>query len=84
MNYCKGEKMISSNTLFHFTNEVDFLKNILKDNFYPRCCTEDLEFLMPNLKKDQSKVAIPMVCFVIFRYQKLAIILMIMALMVLV
>ncbi|MZK48993.1 abortive infection system antitoxin AbiGi family protein [Clostridium beijerinckii] len=55
--------MISSNTLFHFTNEVDFLKNILKDNFYPRCCTEDLEFLMPNLKKDQSKVAIPMVCF---------------------
>lgn len=49
---------ISANTLFHFTNKIDYLINILTNNFYPRYCLENLEYLNPNLE-----MAIPMVCF---------------------
>lgn len=55
--------ILSSNTLFHFTNNIGVLKSILENNFYPRCCVEDLSFLMPNYRGDDAKVGIPMVCF---------------------
>lgn len=55
--------VLSSNTLFHFTNNVDIVKKIIENNFYPRCCVEDLQFLMPNYKGDEAKVGLPMVCF---------------------
>lgn len=43
---------ISSNTLFHFTNSLEKLEGILKNNFLPHYCYEDI-----------IQKALPMVCF---------------------
>lgn len=56
--------IISSNTLFHFTSKRDYLISILKNNFRPRYCLEDLTCLMPDaLLPDLINIAIPMTCF---------------------
>lgn len=55
---------ISSNTLFHFTNKIEDLINILTNDFRPHFCLEDRNFI-PN-RIDYQEVleyAIPMVCF---------------------
>lgn len=48
-----------SHTLFHFTKNVEFVKNILLDGFWPRYCLEDLSWYV----FDVGYVAFPMVCF---------------------
>ncbi len=50
---------ISTNTLFHFTKDVDTLKSILSFNFYPRLCLENLS----DIHGDEMYLAFPMVCF---------------------
>lgn len=50
---------LSANSLFHFTNNIDNLESILKNEFYPRYSLENWE---PILGID-SEVAVPMVCF---------------------
>ena len=49
--------IISSNTLFHFT-ERGYLLSILEHGFYPRYCLEKYES-----NKNKFKLAVPMVCF---------------------
>ena len=49
---------ISSNTLFHFTNSLEHVMNILERTFRPNLSLEDLSCLQDGLK-----VAIPMVSF---------------------
>lgn len=46
---------ISSTTLFHFTRKYEYLKDILKNGFWPRYCIE------PDW--NGKDLAIPMVCF---------------------
>ncbi len=46
-----------SQTLFHFTGKLEYLKGILQHGFHPRYCLEDLNWLV------DQKVAYPMVCF---------------------
>lgn len=49
-----------SQTLFHFTKNIDILKSILKYGFWPRYCSEDVRWLgYPGF----NSVAYPMVCF---------------------
>ncbi|SNY42181.1 Putative abortive phage resistance protein AbiGi, antitoxin [Pseudomonas sp. LAMO17WK12:I6] len=48
-----------SNTLFHFTKNLDVLKSVLLNGFWPRYCLEDIAW--QTLEKDF--VAYPMVCF---------------------
>lgn len=48
-----------SNTLFHFTKNLDILKSVLLNGFWPRYCLEDIAW--QTLDKDF--VAYPMVCF---------------------
>ncbi len=48
-----------SDNLFHFTKNVDIIKNILLNGFLPRYCLEDTKWL--NVKQDF--IAYPMVCF---------------------
>lgn len=52
---------LSANTLFHFTRSLENMESILKNNFYPRYCMENLEDVIPVGLRQQ--VAIPMVCF---------------------
>jgi hypothetical protein len=52
---------ISTNTVFHFTRSIDNLESILKKDFYPQFCIEDIVGTItgfPGIEK-----AIPMVCF---------------------
>jgi hypothetical protein len=46
-----------SNTLFHFTKSLEFLKSILLNGFFPRYCREDTSFI------NVEYVGYPMVCF---------------------
>lgn len=48
-----------SHTLFHFTKNIDFVKNILTDGFWPRYCLEDFSWYIHKI----DYLAIPMVCF---------------------
>jgi len=48
-----------SQTMFHFTKELSFLKDILKNGFWPRYCLEDMEWWNNN----ETYTAYPMVCF---------------------
>ena len=52
---------ISANTLFHFTNSLQSIINILTNNFTPRYCMEKYDFL----SNDESSLefAVPMTCF---------------------
>ena len=54
---------ISSNTLFHFTDEIGNVINILKEGFKPHFCLEDLNFVLPDEPTGDLEHAIPMVCF---------------------
>lgn len=47
-----------SDSLFHFTKNIDFLKSILLNGIYPRYCLEDVAWLGLD-----EQVAYPMVCF---------------------
>lgn len=49
-----------SNSIFHFTKNLEVLKAILKSGFWPRYCLEDMLLLTENL---HDFVAFPMVCF---------------------
>lgn len=51
--------MISANTLFHFTNSIENLQNILTNNFSPRYCLEYFDYV----DKFEEYLALPMVCF---------------------
>jgi len=52
--------VISSNTLFHFTNSMRNLISILKLEFHPKFCLEDFQSVYPE---QISEEAVPMVCF---------------------
>jgi len=49
-----------SHTLFHFTKNLEFLKDILKNGFWPRYCLEDLTWYGDN---KNYQTAYPIVCF---------------------
>lgn len=52
---------LSSKSFFHFTNKLEYLKNILENGFYPRYCIE--KFLPGSQINAISNIAIPMTCF---------------------
>ena len=56
-------KITAENELFHFTKSNEILLSILQNGFYPRCAVEDYSFILTQLKKEEAKMAIPMVCF---------------------
>lgn len=53
---------ISSNSLFHFTPEAEYLIGILENNFIPRYSYEETT-LNNGLERSKMVGAIPMVCF---------------------
>lgn len=54
----------SANTLFHFMNKEEYLKNILiKKALIPRYCEEDIKYLNISKKEIFSKIAILQKCF---------------------
>lgn len=50
-----------SHTLFHFTKNIDFLRDILKNGFWPRYCLEDANWY--SISSGDYYIAYPMVCF---------------------
>jgi hypothetical protein len=56
--------VISSNTLFHFTNSAENIIQIIKNGFYPKFCLEESNYnnLIFNDKTIEEE-AIPMTCF---------------------
>lgn len=47
---------IKSNSLFHFTPKEEYLLDILENDFWPRYCFEDIEWLIPkDLKNELEK-----------------------------
>lgn len=48
-----------SDTLFHFTKNIDTLKSILKNGFWPRYSLEDFRWYNPQM----DFISYPMVCF---------------------
>ena len=54
---------ISANTLFHFTESLDYLIGILTNNFYPRLCLENHSVFFPEYNQYISELALPMICF---------------------
>lgn len=48
-----------SDNLFHFTKNIEFLKNILANGLLPRYCLEDSRWL----EVDRNFIAYPMICF---------------------
>lgn len=57
----KNKPQLSANTLFHYTNSIKHLINILTNEFYPRYCLEEGMNLI--FSQDSIEIAIPMVCF---------------------
>jgi Putative abortive phage resistance protein AbiGi, antitoxin len=56
--------LISANTLFHFTNSIDNLLDILRNEFRPRFCLENYNLLRRQASKDFGyEFAVPLVCF---------------------
>ena len=49
---------LSANTLFHFTNSLENIENILEQEFFPNYSLEVIQTL--DIEKE---IAIPMVCF---------------------
>jgi len=49
-----------SNSLFHFTKNMDHLKAIFKEGFWPRYCLEDVRW---QGRPANEFIAFPMVCF---------------------
>jgi hypothetical protein len=59
-----SSRVLSANSLFHFTPSLDNLINILTNEFRPHVCLEDLNVLFKTVAPQEAlKVAIPMVCF---------------------
>jgi len=54
-------RIVSTDTLFHFTSSIENLESILKNEFYPQFCFED--FFGTILDRPELEKAIPMVCF---------------------
>src|SRR5437660_733066 len=54
---------LSANSLFHFTNSLDSLLNILKEEFRPRFCLENFSGVFPSRRGASVEWAVPMVCF---------------------
>jgi len=58
--------IVSSNTLFHFTDNIEYLLGILRNNFRPRYCLEVFDdsvgIQMAEIAEDVN-FAVPMVCF---------------------
>lgn len=50
-------KTLSSSTLLHYTERVEYLYDILENDFSPRICIEKLNPF------SRSEIAIPMKCF---------------------
>jgi hypothetical protein len=48
-----------SATLFHFTEDIDTVKSILHNGFFPHYCRENMSWLWPN----KGFWSFPMVCF---------------------
>ena len=44
---------IKSNSLFHFTPKEEYLLDILENGFWPRFCSEDIEWLIPKDFKNE-------------------------------
>ena len=44
---------IKSNSLFHFTPKEEYLLDILENGFWPRYCSEDIEWLIPKYFKNE-------------------------------
>ncbi len=56
--------MISANTLFHFTGNLENLISILTHEFQPRFCLEDLTVVFAGRNPPSVlELAVPMVCF---------------------
>lgn len=59
-----SSRVLSANSLFHFTPSIDNLINILTNEFRPHVCLEDLNVLFKSVPpKEALENAIPMVCF---------------------
>jgi hypothetical protein len=56
-----NKSTISANTLFHFTSKLDYITNILTNEFTPRYCMESFGYL--NEENNLLEIALPMVCF---------------------
>lgn len=56
---------LSANTLFHFTNNLENIKNILTHGFYPHYCQENLSIFLPDKLNIQEnyEYAIPLISF---------------------
>lgn len=57
---------ISSNTLFHFTPKMSYLKSILTEGFLPSYCLENFDtfkFILGDDESEHFEMAVPMVCF---------------------
>lgn len=68
MSETESFPVVSSNTLFHFTNNLEHLVSILRDDFRPRYCMELFEDSLGDGIRDlgiwgEVDFAIPMVCF---------------------
>ena len=57
-----GGNVLSSSTLFHFTNTAEKLLGILENEFYPRYCLEEWTVVKLGTT-EPHEIAIPMVCF---------------------
>ncbi len=59
-----NHQLKSSNTLFHFTNKIENVINILENEFIPHFSLEDLSLIFQSLNRTEKlEFAIPMVCF---------------------
>ncbi len=54
---------VKSNSLTHFTEEIDTLRSILENGFLPSYCTEDFSYIFESTPLIPSAPSIPMVCF---------------------
>ena len=57
------ESELSSNFLFHFTKELNNIKSILINGFYPRTCKENYSFLLTEIPREEAYYRLGMVCF---------------------
>ncbi|MBK6932270.1 MAG: hypothetical protein IPH12_15970 [Saprospirales bacterium] len=57
------KEVISSNSLFHFTSKLKYLKAILQEGFCPRYCLENFDTFKFLSGEDSMEMAVPMVCF---------------------
>jgi hypothetical protein len=54
---------LSANSLFHFTNSLENLLNILTSEFTPQFCLENFDVLRSSTDEKALSWALPMVCF---------------------